>query len=45
MKLVEQLSRDPVNRWLTFRFLLDVEGVVGPWQRDIALLVEPVVKA
>ena len=45
VKLVEQLSRDPVNRWLTFRFLLDVEGVVGPWQRDIALLVEPVVKA
>jgi hypothetical protein len=44
VKLVEQLSRDPVNRWLTFRFLLDVEGIVGPWQRDIPLLVERVAK-
>lgn len=40
VRRVEQLSQTPTNRWLTFRFVLEVEGVAGNWQRDIPILVQ-----
>lgn len=42
VRSVEQLSSEPVARWLRFRFVLEVEGVDGLWEQDISVLVQRV---